>query len=54
MPVNWIDVQHLSFNSLLLLEREQLSWFPGWLNEELDCAAGEPVVGWHGYAEISG
>lgn len=49
MPVNWIDVQHLSFNSLLLLEREQLSWFPGWLNEgELGLALlANPVVGWY-------
>lgn len=49
MPVNWIDVQHLSFNSLLLLEREQLSWFPGWLDEgELGLALlANPVVGWY-------
>ena len=33
MPPNWIDVTKLSFNNLLLLEREQLSWFPGWLPE---------------------
>jgi SAM-dependent methyltransferase len=49
MPVTWIDVQHLSFNSLLLLEREQLSWFPGWLDEgELGMALlANPVVGWY-------
>lgn len=49
MPVNWIDVQSLSFNSLLLLEREQLSWFPGWLNEtELGLALlANPVVAWY-------
>jgi hypothetical protein len=33
MPVNWMDVTSLSFNNLLLLERVQLSWFPGWLPE---------------------
>ena len=49
MSLNWIDVQHLSFNNLLLLEREQLSWFPGWLNEgELGLALlANPVVGWY-------
>lgn len=31
MSVNWIDVSALSFNTLLLLERVQLSWFPGWV-----------------------
>ncbi len=34
MTVNWIDVTNLSFNTLLLLERVQLSWFPGWVPEE--------------------
>jgi len=34
MTVNWIDVSNLSFNTLLLLERVQLSWFPSWLPEE--------------------
>jgi SAM-dependent methyltransferase len=29
-----MDVSALSFNSLLLLERVQLSWFPGWVPEE--------------------
>lgn len=28
MPLNWVDVSHLSFNSLLLLEKVQLSWLP--------------------------
>ena len=43
MPVNWIDVTVLSFNTLLLLERVQLSWFPGWLPEDaaVDCAASD-------------
>lgn len=49
MSVNWIDVSTLSFNSLLLLERVQLSWFPGWLSEaELAVALkANPVVEWY-------
>lgn len=59
MPLDWIDVQPLSFNSLLLLEREQLSWFPGWLDEaDLGLALhGNPVVAWylrHKCPEITG
>lgn len=34
MTLNWIDVTNLSFNTLLLLERVQISWFPGWLSEQ--------------------
>lgn len=30
MPLNWMDVTSLSFNALLLLERVQLRWLPGW------------------------
>jgi SAM-dependent methyltransferase len=58
MPVNWIDVTNLPFNSLLLLERVQLSWFPGWLPEE-DLAISlraNPTVEWfmrHKCPEIS-
>lgn len=49
MPLNWIDVTKLSFNVLLLLERVQLSWFPGWVPEsELKVAfQGNPVVEWY-------
>ena len=49
MAVNWIDVNTLSFNSLLLLERVQLSWLPGWLHEaELAIALqGSPAVAWY-------
>jgi SAM-dependent methyltransferase len=49
MPVNWIDVSDLSFNTLLLLEREQLSWLPGWLPEEILATAlkANPVVEWY-------
>ena len=49
MPVNWMDVSGLSFNTLLLLERVQLSWFPGWVPEkELAIALrANPVVEWY-------
>ena len=49
MPVNWMDVTSLSFNTLLLLERVQLGWFPGWL-PETDLAVAlraNPVVEWY-------
>jgi 2-polyprenyl-3-methyl-5-hydroxy-6-metoxy-1,4-benzoquinol methylase len=49
MPLNWIDVTDLSFNVLLLLEREQLAWLPGWLPEpELATALkANPAVEWY-------
>lgn len=49
MPLGWMDVSELSFNSLLLLERVQISWFPGWLPEkELAIALqANPVVEWY-------
>jgi SAM-dependent methyltransferase len=49
MSVNWIDVTNLSFNTLILLERVQLSWFPGWLPEEELAIALEanPTVEWY-------
>lgn len=49
MSLNWIDVTDLSFNVLLLLEREQLSWLPGWLPEpELALALkANPAVEWY-------
>lgn len=49
MAVNWIDVTNLSFNNLLLLERVQLSWFPGWLPEEQLAIAllANPTVEWY-------
>jgi len=48
MTLDWIDVTDLSFNTLLLLEREQLAWLPGWLPEpELATALkANPVVAW--------
>lgn len=49
MPVNWMDVSSLSFNTLLLLERVQLSWFPGWAPEaEMAIALrANPAVEWY-------
>ena len=49
MSLNWIDVTKLSFNVLLLLERVQLSWLPGWLPEkELGIALNaNPSVEWY-------
>lgn len=49
MSVDWIDVSSLSFNVLLLLERVQLSWLPGWLPEEELAVAlrANPVVEWY-------
>ena len=48
MTVRWIDVSDLSFNALLLLERVQLSWLPGWVPErELGIALrANPAVEW--------
>jgi SAM-dependent methyltransferase len=48
MPVDWMDVSRVSFKTLLLLERAQLSWFPGWLPErELAVALkANPAVEW--------
>lgn len=48
MALNWIDVSTLSFNTLLLMEREQLDWLPGWLPEvELGTALkANPAVEW--------
>jgi len=56
---NWIDVSSLSFNALLLLERVQLSWLPGWLPEsELAVALrANPAVAWfmrHKCPELAG
>jgi len=49
MALNWIDVSDLSFNTLLLLEREQLAWLPGWMPEpELGTALkANPAVEWY-------
>jgi precorrin-6B methylase 2 len=49
MTLNWIDVTSLSFNTLLLLERVQLSWFPGWVPEEplVIALQDNPIVEWY-------
>ena len=49
MTVEWIDVKGLSFNTLLLLEREQLVWLPGWLpeNELATALKANPAVEWY-------
>ncbi len=50
MPLNWMDVTSLSFNALLLLERVQLRWLPGWgLPKEPWALAlqANPVVAWY-------
>lgn len=49
LPLNWMDVTTLSFNNLLLLEKVQLSWLPGWLPPaELALALrANPVVEWY-------
>ncbi len=59
MPLDWIDATSLSFNTLLLLERVQLGWFPGWVPEEELAVAlrANPVVEWymrHKCPEIAG
>lgn len=48
MGISWIDASKLSFNSLLLLERIQISKFPGWLPaKELAIALrSNPTVEW--------
>jgi SAM-dependent methyltransferase len=49
MPAHWMDVSSLSFNTILLLERVQLSWLPGWVPEaELGIALrANPAVEWY-------
>ncbi len=49
MPADWMDVSSLSFNTLMLLERVQLSWFPGWVPEALLAVAlrANPNVEWY-------
>ena len=59
MSPEWMDVSQLSFNTLLLLERVQLNWFPCWLpEEELGIALrANPAVEWfmrHKCPEITG
>jgi SAM-dependent methyltransferase len=48
MKINWLDVEKLSFNVMMLLDRIQLSWLPGIIPEsELAVALiGNPEVEW--------
>ena len=45
----WMEVSKLSFKTLLLLERVQLSWFPGWVPEEdlAQALKANPAVEWY-------
>jgi SAM-dependent methyltransferase len=59
MGLNWIAVDDISFNALMLLERVQIRWLPGWLPEpELGIALhANPAVSWflqHRCPEIAG
>jgi hypothetical protein len=51
MPVDWMDVTQLSFNSLLLLEQAELSWMPRYMlvpEKELAIALrANPAVEWY-------
>ncbi len=50
MPLSWMDVSQLSFNSLLLLERAELGWIPDYMHvpeKELAIALrANPAVEW--------
>jgi SAM-dependent methyltransferase len=48
MPLNWIDTTDLSLNNLMLLERAQISWLPGWVpDREMALALqANPHVAW--------
>ncbi len=50
MPLDWIDPSTLSFQSILLFERVQLSWFPGWPFPEPAMSLAleaNPAVAWY-------
>ncbi|MCD4776373.1 MAG: methyltransferase domain-containing protein [Candidatus Aegiribacteria sp.] len=49
MPADWMNVSSLSFNTILLFERVQLSWFPGWIPEKEFAVAlrANPHVEWY-------
>lgn len=50
MPLNWFDVSKTPFNALLLLERVQITWLPGWFRGAEDDLAvalrANPTVAW--------
>ena len=60
MPLNWTDVSSLSINTLLLLERVQISWFPAFHPPPAEFATvlrAHPALDWflrHKCPEISG
>lgn len=45
----WLDHSQLDFNTLLLLERIQISWLPGWLPEAAlgKALTAHPAVAWY-------
>jgi hypothetical protein len=50
MPLNWMDVSILDFNTLLLLEQVQISWLPMFKLPDAEFAAAlqaNPVVEWY-------
>lgn len=49
MATDWMDMTKVSFNSILLLERIQLTWMPGWLDEDVLATAlrANPAVEWY-------
>ena len=49
MPLNWMDLSEVSFNSLLLLEKAEIDWFPLFNIPEAEFATalrGNPAVDW--------
>ena len=49
MPLNWMDVSQLSFNSLLLFEQAQITWFPAFKlppGEFATALRANPAVEW--------
>ncbi len=50
MPLNWMNTDELSFNSLMLLEEAQIRWFPDFhlpLPELAAALRGNPAVEWY-------
>lgn len=49
--IDWLDVTRLSFNILLLLERVQIGWLPGWADRDRRILAialqANPAVAWY-------
>ncbi|MEM5773486.1 MAG: hypothetical protein AAGU05_00685, partial [Anaerolineaceae bacterium] len=50
MPLNWMNTDDLSFNSLMLFEEAQIEWFPAFhlpLPEFAAALRGNPAVEWY-------